>query len=184
MKIRVTKVKELLKTHSLSLALVLFVLLTIVIMADDMVKVFRYWRGLIGPTIYILIPMASVLISILMLIALGEWKDEGFPFSAKILQLIEEGAPVVGLLGTVVALTNGFGNLDLTSSVDASIKEVIRIINESLYSTAFGLSIGLLSWFVKRGVLSEQLTSLKSTARKDPDSKEGKKNVSHTSNTL
>lgn len=169
---RVQKIKDFLKTNITVFAMLIFVAMTVVIMSEEAVKVFNYWRGLIGPTIYILVPMGAVLVSIILLIAMGRM-DGGFPFTVTVLQLIEEGAPVVGLLGTVVALARGFGQLDLTQSVGISISGVIGIINESLYSTAIGLSIGLLSWFVRRGLvprhlLEESIGIKDSTVKEDP----------------
>ena len=130
------------------IGLSLFVFLTFLVMGKEIGDVFKYWAKVIGPTLYILLPMAGLLVSIILLIILGKM-NERFP-SIRELQLIEEGAPVLGLLGTVVALVRGFGRLDLRGSIDTSIAGIISIINESLLSTAIGLGIGLLAWFVRK----------------------------------
>ncbi len=172
----VLRIKDFLKTNITGFGLAVFVVLTVLIMSEQAGEVYKYWTNLIGPTIYVLFPMGVVLVSIFFLIAIGRM-DGRFPFSVTVLQLIEEGAPVVGLLGTVVALVRGFGQLDLTQSVDVSIKAVIGIINESLLSTAIGLSIGLLSWFIRRGVVPKHLLDEahgmeRSTVKEQPSRKD------------
>ncbi len=172
----VLRIKDFLKTNITGFGLAAFVVLTVLIMSEEAGEVYKYWTNLIGPTIYVLFPMGAVLVGIIFLIAIGRM-DGRFPFSVTVLQLIEEGAPVVGLLGTVVALVRGFGQLDLTQSVDVSIKAVIGIINESLFSTAIGLSIGLLSWFIRRGVVPKHLLDEahgmeRSTVKEQPSRKD------------
>lgn len=149
------KIIEFAKTKVTVLGLGLFVLLTFLVLGNKIVNVFKYWSQIIGPTLYILFPMAGLLISIILLIITGKI-NERFP-SVKELKLIEEGAPVIGLFGTILALVRGFGHLDLTKSLDTSITAVISIIDESLLSTAIGLMIGLLAWFIKKRFVPEHL---------------------------
>lgn len=142
--------KNLAKASVSAIALGVFVALAVLLMRGRAVHVLSYWADIIGPTVYVLLPMAVILVSIVLLMAFGEM-DGRFP-SERELRLIEEGAPVVGLLGTVIALAKGFGHLDLTQQVDHSIKAVIGTINESLFSTAIGLAMGLIAWFVRKKV--------------------------------
>jgi hypothetical protein len=124
-------------------------------MKDDAVNVLSYWTDMIGPTAYALLPMGVIVMGSILLTAIGR-EDNRFPFSAETLLGIEEGAPVVGLLGTVVALTGGFNELYSARTEDIPIEAVIRILSECLYSTAVGLSIGLSSWAVRKGLRAEK----------------------------
>lgn len=139
---------ELIKSNTAVLGLALFVLLTVLLLNTGLTQVWKYFLTLIGPTFYVLFPMGVLLVSIIILIALGKM-DGRFP-SVRELQLIEEGAPIVGLLGTVIALVKGFSQLDLTQAADSSIQIMIRTISESLYATPTGLSLGLIAWFVRK----------------------------------
>jgi surface polysaccharide O-acyltransferase-like enzyme len=149
------KITSFLKENMIVLGLGLFVVMTILILNEEIGQLWKYWAKVIGPTIYVLFPMGVILISIVLLIALGRM-NEKFP-SVRELQLIEEGAPIVGLLGTVIALVKGFGQLDITHSVDSSINVMIGTISESLYATPTGLSLGLLAWFVRKRFLKADL---------------------------
>lgn len=148
------KIRDFLKENITLLGLGLFVIATIFILNAEIVQIWKYWAKIIGPTIYVLSPMGVILISIVLLIAFGRMNDK-FP-SVRELQLIEEGAPIVGLLGTVIALVKGFGQLDITHSVDSSINVMIGTISESLYATPTGLSLGLIAWFVRKRFLKQE----------------------------
>jgi len=149
------KIMKFLKEHTVALGLGLFVVLAILILNEEIGHLWKYWAKVIGPTIYVLFPMGVILISIILLIVLGRM-DEKFP-SVKELMLIEEGAPIVGLLGTVIALVKGFSQLDITKSVDSSISVMIGTISESLYATPTGLSLGLIAWFVRKRFIRADL---------------------------
>ena len=149
------KIMSFLKENIMVLSLGLFVLLTVLILSEEIGQLWKYWAKVIGPTIYVLFPMGVILISIILLIALGRM-NEKFP-SVRELMLIEEGAPIVGLLGTVIALVKGFSQLDITNSVDSSINVMIGTISESLYATPTGLSLGLIAWFVRKRFLKADL---------------------------
>lgn len=143
----IERLKNFSKSYITGLGLVIFAFLTILILKNEIVQIHNYWVNLIGPTIYVLFPMAVILISVIFLLVFGEM-DERFP-SVREIRLIEEGAPIIGLLGTVIALVKGFSKLDLTQAADASIQVMIKTISESLYATPTGLSLGLLAWFVR-----------------------------------
>lgn len=148
------KIRDFLKENITLIGLGLFVIATLFILNAEIGHLWKYWAKVIGPTIYVLFPMGVILISIVLLIAFGRMDDK-FP-SVRELQLIEEGAPIVGLLGTVIALVKGFGQLDITHSVDSSINVMIGTISESLYATPTGLSLGLMAWFVRKRFLKQE----------------------------
>lgn len=152
------KIKSFLKENITILGLGLFVTITILILNTEVGQIWKYWANVIGPTIYVLFPMGVILVSIVLQLALGQM-DEKFP-SVRELQLIEEGAPIVGLLGTVIALVKGFSQLDITHSVDSSINVMIGTISESLYATPTGLSMGLIAWFVRKRFLKADLEKI------------------------
>jgi hypothetical protein len=148
---------EFTKSNSVSIGLGLFVLLSALFLKTEVVQIWKHFLYLVGPTFYVLFPMGILLVSIIILAALGKM-DGRFP-SVRELQLIEEGAPIVGLLGTVIALVKGFGQLDLTQSSESSIQIMIKTISESLYATPTGLILGLIAWFVHKRFLSSQPVS-------------------------
>lgn len=147
------KIKIYVRENMIVIGLAIFVVLTILILRNEVWQTYKTLVELIGPTLYVLFPMAVILVSIVLLIIFGKM-DGRFP-SVKELQLVEEGAPIIGLLGTVIALVKGFGKLDLTLAADSSIQVMIKTISESLYATPTGLSLGLVAWFVRKRFIKE-----------------------------
>lgn len=146
------------RTNVTVIGLSLFVLLTLLMLWKEIGDILKYWTGIVGPTSYVLFVMAGMLVRLMLLIMLGKITDRS---SMKELNLLEEGGPAIGLLGTVLGLVRGFGRMDLTASIDTSITTAISAIHESLYSTVIGLGIGLLAWFIKSLFVPEHLQDKK-----------------------
>ena len=60
------------------------------------------------------------------------------------IQLIIRAAPIIGILGTVIGIILAFEGLSLGNSLDA-FDIIITGISQALYTTAYGLSIAILS---------------------------------------
>ena len=131
----------------------LFVIFTIAALGGKIGEIYQYWYRIVGPTFWGLLPLGVILLSILFLIILGRIDDK-FPSRDEV-ELIQEGAPIVGLLGTIVALIMGFGD-----AIDngLTIPIIIKIINQSLFSTAMGLVISLAAWLIRSKLMPEKIS--------------------------
>ena len=129
----------------------LFVIGVIAALGGKIEETYHYWYRIVGPTFWGLLPLGVILLSILFLIILGRIDDK-FPSRDEV-ELIQEGAPIVGLLGTIVALIMGFGD-----AIDngLTIPIIIKIINQSLFSTAMGLVISLAAWLIRSKLMPEK----------------------------
>ncbi len=100
-----------------------------------------FWMNEVGPAIYLLSPLAVILLTVIFLSSLGRL-DDRFP-SAEELLMIKEYAPVLGMLGTVMGLVFSLGNYDLSQDLQFMIQSVISGLLKALISTAVGIVLGV-----------------------------------------
>jgi|GEM_PF-4082101 len=135
--------------------LVAFNFAVLALLNVSVLAIMQFWFVRMGFTFFIHFAAATILVSIIILIAIRKI-DECFP-SVRELDLIIEGCLVIGLIGTVMALVIGFDKLNALKSSELSVSTVIGIINEGLFSTGIGLCLSFSAWLIKHRFLPTEL---------------------------
>lgn len=121
--------------------------LSLYLLGDSVIRVFDHFHTLFGPVFWLLLPLMILYVSEGIKLLFG---DVGHDDSFATLKFIEVASPTVGLLGSVLALINGFSNLNLTGGeFEAAINTIVHTIAVSLATTACGLTLNLLCWILR-----------------------------------
>lgn len=132
------------KNTLVALGLVLFSVVSVYLTGGQLKAIYAHYREMFGPVFWLFLLLAAVLLSSMGQILTGCYSREP---SLDGLRLVESAGPAAGLLGTVLALMNGFGSLNLSGeNLDAAINGIVHTIAVSLSTTAFGLILSLLAW--------------------------------------
>ncbi|RKX25193.1 MAG: hypothetical protein DRP47_10185 [Candidatus Zixiibacteriota bacterium] len=139
------------KNRIIIFGLLLFSVAIIYLLGDSIQPIYAYYRSMFGPVFWLFLLLSVVFLSSIGQILFRCY--EGEPSTAG-LKFVEAAGPSVGLLGTVLALMNGFGALNLSGeNLDAAINGIVHTIAVSLSTTAFGLILSLLAWAFRSCVL-------------------------------
>lgn len=124
--------------------LLVFLVLSAFVVGPSSVQIYAHFRSQLGPVF----PVLAGLSLLLMFAVFHPLIDrKTCLFSYKALQFVEAAGPAIGLLGTVLALQNGFAGLNLSGgNVQEAINGIIKTIAVSLGTTGYGLILGLLAW--------------------------------------
>lgn len=124
--------------------LLAFLVLSAFVVGPRTVQIYQHFRDQLGPVF----PVLAGLTLLFMIAIVQPLIDRTTcSFSFKALQFVEAAGPSIGLLGTVLALQNGFAGLNFSGgNVQVAINGIIKTIAISLGTTGYGLILGLLAW--------------------------------------
>ncbi len=125
-------------------SLLIFSLSSIYLLGDSIQGVYSHYRQMFGPVFWLFILLSAVLLSSVGQVLTGCYSGDP---TLSGLKFVEAAGPSAGLLGTVLALMNGFSHLNLSGDhLEAAINGIVHTIAVSLSTTAYGLILSLLAW--------------------------------------
>ncbi len=144
------------KKYLIPVGMVFFICLSIFFLSSQIGIIYGHFRNIFGPAFIGLLGLTILFITSLFRI-LFKNPDEKLPITS--LVIVQFAGPTVGLLGTIISIQGGFGNLDLGSvALETAINQITTTLGISLSTTVYGMVISLCAMIV-RLVLDRQQES-------------------------
>ena len=111
---------------------------------------FQIVYGKIGIVIYGLLPLSLFLIGMTVFIILEKLGCYNFRKSPEQkLNLIIELAPMLGIVGTMVSLSNAMLQVDISKGVQHAIHHLTALVGQALNSSVFGIVLAMAAYLAK-----------------------------------
>ncbi|MBT6337671.1 MAG: hypothetical protein HOJ48_00070 [Desulfobacula sp.] len=126
--------------------IIFFICLSIFFLSSQIGIIYSHFRSMFGPAFIGLLGLTILFITSLFRVIFRK-PDEGIPVKALI--IVQCAGPIVGLLGTIISIQNGFKNLNLGNvNLETTINQITTTLGVSLSTTVYGMVLSLCAMIV------------------------------------
>ena len=144
------------KKYLVPCGMVFFICLSIFFLSSQIGIIYGHFRNIFGPAFIGLLGLTILFVTSLFRIFFKK-SDEKLPITS--LVIVQYAGPTVGLLGTIISIQGGFGDLNLGSvELETAINQITTTLGISLSTTVYGMVISLCAMIV-RLILDKQQES-------------------------
>jgi len=136
-----------LKKYIIPIGMMMFICLSIFFLSSQIGAIYGHFRNIFGPAFIGLLGLTILFVTSLFRIFFKKPHEE-MPLTSLI--IVQYAGPTVGLLGTIISIQGGFGDLNLGSvELDIAINQITKTLGVSLSTTVYGMVLSLFAMIVR-----------------------------------